>query len=213
MTTWTNLLADIRVDLKDTGTTTRWADPALLLWAKDAIRDYSQYFPRYMSRVSMTITDSRSALPADFISVVDVECPQDRYLEPRQTRPGSQFSSSGRPTIYYTEGGYLYLNGTPLDGETLLLTYNAYHTVPTDGNSVLTVPDTDLELIRLYVRAKANDQIRGQQSTLDRFKPAGDRSDNPLEPEFHNLMDDYRAKINERLPGGIIWLYRPGKTR
>lgn len=213
MTTWANLLADIRVDLKDTGTTTRWTDAALMLWGKDAIRDYSQYFPRYVSRATMVLTSGRASLPSDFISVVNVECPQDRYLEPRQTRPGSQFLVSSRPAVYYIEGGYIYLDGTPLDGETALLTYNAYHTVPVATDTAMTVPDTDLEIIRLYVRAKANEQIRGQQSNLDRFKPAGTRDDNPLEPEFHNLMDDYKEKINQRLPGGIIWLYRPGRTR
>ena len=75
MTTWANLLADIRVDLKDTGTTNRWTDAALLLWAKDAIRDYSQYFPRYMSRVALTLSTNKYALPSDFLGAINVECP------------------------------------------------------------------------------------------------------------------------------------------
>jgi hypothetical protein len=213
MTTWANLLADIRVDLKDTGTTNRWTDAALLLWAKDAIRDYSQYFPRYMSRVALTLVAGKFALPSDFISAINVECPLDRFMELRQTRPGNHYVSGSRPAIFYIEGGYLYLDGAPLSGDAVLLTYHAYHTVPADNATVMTFPDIDGELVRLYIRAKANEQIRGQQSNLDRFKPAGDRSDNPLMPEFRNLMDDYRQKIADRTPGGVILLYKPGRTR
>ncbi len=51
MTTWAQLLADIRIDLKDTGTTPRWSDAALYLYAKDAIRDYSSYFPLRVTRL------------------------------------------------------------------------------------------------------------------------------------------------------------------
>ncbi len=47
----------------------------------------------------------------------------------------------------------------------------------------------DEELIRLYVKAKATEQIRTQQSSLDRFKPGnGGRDDNPMNPEVRDLM-------------------------
>ena len=44
--TWSELLADIRADLQDTGTTPRWSDKTLYVYAKDAMRDYSIWFPQ-----------------------------------------------------------------------------------------------------------------------------------------------------------------------
>ena len=110
----------------------------------------------------------------------------------------------------------MYLNGDPLDGYDVLLSYDAFHDTPATKDAVftLTVPTADEELLRLYVRAKAYGQTRSVQSSLDRFKlGAGRRDDNPLEPEFGNLMDEYQAKIAERYPGGVVKLYRPGLPR
>jgi hypothetical protein len=217
MTTWGELLADIRSDLKDTASTKRWSDEALYLWAKDAMRDYSLYFPRVISRLELTADGGSYALPVDLVKDVTVECPKDRYLERRLERPGARYFRTGEPTEYYLAGGRLFPNSSPQDGERIYLTYEAMHALPANAFDVemaLTIPPLDEELIRLYIKAKANEQIRSQQANLDRFKlGSGDRSDNPLEPEVGNLMDAYRMKIAERTRGGIIRLYRPGRLR
>ena len=71
------------------------------------------------------------------------------------------------------------------------------------------MPIADIELIRLYVVAKAYAQMRAKQSSLDRFKVGtGKRDDNPVAPEVTSLMDDYREKIAERIAGGYIALER-----
>lgn len=212
-----DLLLDIRVDLRDTGNVLRWPDTSLYLWVKDALRDYSVYFPRRIGRKAMTIAGTSSALPTDYIQEIYVECPQDYYLGKRVPSPNVNFYENSRPTSYYTEGGYLFLNGAPLAGDVCYLTYYAYHPVPsgaTDTSWTLTVPQMDEELIRLYVCAKAAEQIRTQQAGLDRFKlGSGDRQDNPLEPEVRNLMEEYRRRIAERFPGGSIRLQKPVRTR
>ena len=41
-----------------TVTTPRWSDAAIYLYAKDAIRDYSSYFPMRVTRVEL-VEDSR----------------------------------------------------------------------------------------------------------------------------------------------------------
>ena len=217
MATWAEMLSDLRTDLKDTGGTPKWTDAQLYLWAKDAIRDYSQHFPRMVVRTELTVSGSAYPLPSDFVSVVEVECPSDRYLEARLARPGVRYRTvSGQPTRYYLEGSELYLNSTPLDGDEVLLTYYALHSVPDDvdhSEMVMTIPAADEELIRLYVKGKAYEMVRSAQAKLDSFKMAGRRDDNPVEPEVANLMDEYHSKIAERFPGGTIRLWRPGRSR
>jgi hypothetical protein len=73
----------------------------------------------------------------------------------------------------------------------------------------MTVPDADLELIRLYVKAKVYAQMRSRQASLDRFKVgSGVRDDNPLHPEVEDVWADYNKAIITRQTGGVILLYR-----
>jgi hypothetical protein len=215
MTTWVDLLADIKADIADDGT--RWSDTALYLYAKDAIRDYSTYFPRRFYRVELVGSEGVYTLPSDFVADIAVECPKETYLERRYRHPGARFKTLSRPIHYYVEGGTLYVNGPPLDGDPVLLSYNALHEVPSavnDDTFVLTVPAMDEELIRLYVKAKAFENLSGQQSVLDRFKLGGSkRTDNPVFIPAEDLMEDYLRKIAERTTGGSIELWRPGRPR
>jgi hypothetical protein len=81
---------------------------------------------------------------------------------------------------------------------------------PDDNTFSLTIPIADEELIRLYVKAKASEQLRTQQANLDRFKLGnGDRQDNPLLPEVNTLMVEYRTKLAERYPGKTIKFWKP----
>jgi hypothetical protein len=216
--TWADLLADIRADLQDTGTVKKWDDKLLFLYAKDAIRDYSTWFPKRIDRSVLSHIGETYPLTLDFVEDIHVESPRDHFLEKRQDRPGVRYPATGkRPFYYYIQGGNLYLNGTPLDGDEVLLTYLATHPVPaseTDAAFVVTVPDADVELIRLYVKAKVYSQMRSRQASLDRFKQGtGARDDNPLLPEVDDLMNDYYTAISQRVRGGVITLYRAGRTR
>ncbi len=214
METWGTLLADIRADLQDTNTANpRWPDDTLYVYAKDAIRDYSVWFPRRLDRVALTALDGKYPLPLDLIEDIQVECPLDTLLERRLDRPGVKYRKS---SLYYNiQGGNLYLTGSPL-GDALYLTYLASHPVPenaADTTFVLTVPDSDMELIRLYVKAKALEQSRSKTAMLDRYKPVGDRQDNPLLPETSDLWKEYQTKVFQRIPGGVISLYRAGRLK
>ena len=216
MTDWTTFLSDIRVDLKDTGTVKRFSDEALYLWAKDAIRDYSMHFPRRIDRKALLVSNSGGfQLPADYIQDIEVEYPINTFLEHRQQRPGQSYSGGTTPTSYYISGGYLYLNSdAPADA--IYLTYDAVHPIPgahDEDEFELTIPLSDEEVLRLYVKAKASEQLRTQQSNLDRFKlGSGDRQDNPLLPEVNTLMLEYRTKLAERYPGKTIKFWKPRRT-
>ena len=217
MTTWAGFLAELRQDIQDTGATPRWSDQMLYVYTKDAIRDYSQWFPKRVDRLLITPADSVYALPADYVDDVLVECPLDRFLERRHEIPGRRYGSLTRPLYYHIQGGNLYLQGNPLEGDSLYLTYEAIHPIPaseTDSPFVFTVPDSDMELIRIYVKAQVHGQMRSKQARLDRFEPgSGRRDDNPLTPELSNIMDDYHEKIATRLRGKVIKLYRVGFSR
>ena len=105
MTTWAQLLSEIRSDLKDTAATPKWTDAALYLYAKDAIRDYSQNFPLRVTRAELIASDGSFPLPPDFIDAVDVESPLDRFLERRMTRPGNRYANQGFPLSITSTGG------------------------------------------------------------------------------------------------------------
>lgn len=211
---WGTFLANTRADLKDTGTSPKYADSLIYLYMTDALRDYSRWFPRRVDRASLTLSGDSYPLPSDYIRAIAVESPQDRFLEERRVGGGLRYRAMSPALVYYIDGGSLYLMGDPhADG--VFLTYHSTHTAPADENDtsfVLTVPDQDLELIRIFVKAKCLGQTRSRQSSLDRFElSAGDRRDNPLRPEVQTLMDEYHARINERIPGGVVRLVRSGR--
>jgi hypothetical protein len=209
---WTQLLAEIRADLCDESTTPRWSDRVLYIYAKDAIRDYSMWFPKRVDREALALTEGSGPLPHDYLEDISVEAPRDTFLEKRQDRPGVRYPASKR--FYSISGGRLYVDCTE---PAAFLTYFATHPVPAseaDGEFALSVPEADIELVRLYVKAKAYGQVRGRQASLDRFKAtSGARDDNPLIPETENLYDEYLRGISNRIRGGFATLYRTGRLK
>lgn len=216
MTTWAEFLEELRADLQDTSDSPRWTDDMLYTYFKDAMRDYSQYFPRRIDAVQLNPVGSGYGLPTNFVDEIYVECPAGTFLERREEAPGRKFGTPSPPLYYYLQGGNLYLMGTPFDA-TVLLTYFAAHQYPSavdDENFVLDIPDIDIELPRIYIKAQVHSQMRQKQSRLDRFEPgSGRRDDNPLTPEYEQLMAEYHRKIAERIRGGSVKLYRAGATR
>lgn len=219
---WGDLRDAVREDLQDTSENPKYSDELLFTYLNDALADYSQWFPLRVDAATLSGSAlGPYTLPADFVSDIWVECPADRFLERRRPRPGIRYPrQSGKPFHYYLQGGSLYLNGSPLTGETVLMTYEALHPQPDthdDDDHVITVPTADLELIRIYIKAKVMERVRTRQAALDRFKnradSGSDRQDNPLLPEVEEVYEDYYRKISQRLGGGTIRLYRPGRIR
>jgi hypothetical protein len=177
------------------------------MYIKDAIRDYSMWFPRRIDRFELVEANGHYALPSDFVREIDVESPEDTYWIKKVERPGVRFTTG---KFYFIDGGNLYL-GEDTDDE-VELSYLAVHDVPTSETDLtfeLSIPDRDIELIRIYVRAQVHIQMRSKQARLDRFEAgSGRRDDNPLLPETTNLMDEYYKKIAERVTGGPVVLYR-----
>jgi len=212
MTTWGDLLREIRIDLKDTGSTPRWSDATLYLYAKDAIRAYSIDLPKAVHRAQVVAASGSYPLPGNFLAVTSVENPNGEYLERFDVKPGIVRRTPVKATRFYISGGQLYADLTPADGDLLYISYSAIHDVPTselDTTMVLTIPPEDEELIRIFVKGKVIEQMRTNQSNLDRFKQMpGDRQDNPLSPEYKDLFAEFERRIAMKL-GGYINLYTP----
>lgn len=213
-TAWEDLRDEIREDIEDTKDQPRYSNELLLTYVKDAIKDYSNWFPMRIDAAALSGSGSGPyTIPDDMVNILFVECPANRFLERRIARPGTRYpKTTGRPFFFYKSGGNLYLDGSPLTGEEVLLTYEALHDIPEADDDTLTIPVKDEELIRLYVKAKVYERIRTKAARLDRYKE-GDRQDNPITPEVRNLMLDYDTKMAARYEGGTIMLHRQGRTK
>ena len=217
---WGDLLTELRVDIDDTSATPKFSDKLLFTYLRDAVSDYSQFLPLVFEDAQLTQdTDNpkKFALPADFIEDISVSCPAGRYLEPRRGRLGTKVAQSATPLFYHTDSNsLLYLDADPGE-DAVLLSYKALHPLPTSESDVtfkFTIPDANMELIKLYMVAKVNAKIRNVQARLDRFKlTAGSRSDNPMSEEVEDFFEEYHKKLRERIQSAPVILYRVRKYK
>jgi hypothetical protein len=217
--TWAGFLAELRIELDDIGATPRWNNNVLFIMTRDGIRDYSTYFPTrvdHTTLVSVVGNDKKFTLPSSFIDDIFVECPEGNYLDVRRERPGVRLATSNSPLFYFVDAGFLYLDASP-GGAAVLLSYYGSHGVPasaTDITFTLTIPDSDLEVLKLYVQARVNVLIRNRQAQLDRFKQgSGTREDNPIIEETTDFFARYNEAIAKRLRPQAIRLYRPRRNQ
>lgn len=208
MITWGSLRATVRLELKDPAKT-KWNDDLLYTYVKDAIRDYSTFLPRVHNRVLIEKLEEKYTLPDDFKEIILVESPLGSFLKKRTIVPGTRLRTRTHVNSYYIQDKELILNSETTDE--VYVTYNAVHAIPanaTDDTFEFTFPDEDEEIIRLYMKAAAHGFVRSKSARLDRFKPVGKRDDNPLNPEVEAYMDEYDAKINQRVGGKVHFLHR-----
>ena len=218
---WGDLRTEIRVEIEDMGTTPKYPNALLYTFLRDALADYSQYLPLTKDNVELTADTGNAmkfALPADFVREISVRCPETRYLEPQRGRLGTRVvRSTGKPLFYRVDGTtWLFLDVDP-GANAVVLEYYARHPLPADEDDdafELTVPDNDMELLKLYVEAKINTKIRNAQARLDRFKlGSSDRTDNPLTYEVIDFFANYREKLQARIPNLPVMLYRPRRYK
>jgi hypothetical protein len=217
---WGDLLSELRVDIDDTSAQPKFSGKLLYSYLREAVSDYSQFLPLVFEDVELTQDTDNSkkfALPTNFIEDVSVSCPAGRYLEPRRGRLGTKVSQSATPLFYHTDSNsFLYLDADP-GKDAVLLSYKALHPIPASETAVdfmFTIPDANMELVKLYMEGKVNTKIRNTQARLDRFKlTAGSRSDNPMTEEVQDFFDEYRRKLRERIPSAPVTLYRVRKYK
>jgi hypothetical protein len=161
MTTLVNLQERCELALND-ATNATWGAETLQQWILDAIRDYSQYFPRLQTATTTISTASPGHsfdLPTDFLSVLLVEFPTGEDPPEYLTR-----RSRTHPQFYDYEGYYdveashdatgtgtLYLSEEPSNGESFVLTYHATHATDLDDTDTITVREDHEEILILFV--------------------------------------------------------------
>jgi hypothetical protein len=217
---WGDLLSELRVDIDDAGAAPKFSDKLLYTYLREAVSDYSQFLPLVFEDVELaqdTDNPKKFALSANFIEDISVSCPAGHYLEPRRGRLGTKVAPSATPLFYHTDSNrFLYLDADP-GKDAVLLSYKALHPIPASESEVdfvFTIPDANMELIKLYMEGKVNTKIRNTQARLDRFKlTAGSRSDNPMSEEVEDFFDEYHKKLRERIPSTPVTLYRVRKYK
>ena len=161
MPTLAQLADRAQLTLNDTAAGT-WPQATVEAWCIDAIRDYSQAFPRTRA---LTIAISGASpghefnLTTDTVDLIQVEYPDGEdppvYLK-RRHRTHPQFY--GRAGYYdleilhdSQEYSILYLSEEPADGETIAILAKCHHDVTIVSGDDITVPVQHESLLILYV--------------------------------------------------------------
>lgn len=160
------LINRCQVFLNDESDTT-WDTEMIGTFLNDGIRDYSQHFPRVKAQsIAMSADERQYDLPEDIIGILTVEYPAGndppQYLTRKNYTAAGFWESPGFYDIIAARddnnADELWISARPSDGETAVITYNAYHQLlanpatPTEAN---TVPQEHQGLLVKYVAWQA----------------------------------------------------------
>jgi hypothetical protein len=144
---------------------TIYRDSLITAWIKDAIRDYSYYFPLEKElKIDCTAGTREYSLSAimPVMGIISVEYPDGEdpprfLLRQAETHPAFR----DLPVYDLRDGStqYLIIGESPATADDIILNYQTLHIVPSSDSDTLTVPEHHGELIRLYVVWKAAEMI------------------------------------------------------
>lgn len=216
---WGQLLADLRLDMKDTGETPRLDDATAYLYLKFALADYSQWNPATKTVTLDFDNTGMATLPDDFISPIEVrDSVSQALIRPRRgvSNPPAALVFPAQEIFWWIEGTKLRVTSWGDSPDTASLLYKGRHLPPANASATttaLTIPESDERAILLFIRGSYANTMRTKTSQLDRYKrktEAGNtRQDNPIRPEEDNLMDEYMDLMNTRYGGGSVRLAAP----
>ena len=179
MTTVAQLADRCQIALSDTAATT-WPQATVEDWVCDAIRDYSQYFPRVVT----STVDAIGAiavhyldLPTTFLEMVSVEFPKGEnpptYLERRSIHHPEFWDRDGYYDIVYshqivedpvgTTANRIYFSRLPLATEGYTLRFHAVHAASGAADTV-TVRTDHQPLLVLFVVWRALKERQAKES-------------------------------------------------
>lgn len=166
MTTWAKLIDQCEAVLNDEDNSTFSVD-LLIKWLNDAIRDYSQHFPRVLSdTISLTTGTSEYDLAADFLGVLSVEYPDGQdpreYLDRRPYTHPDFWSVDGYYDIITSDDdsndSQIVFSDDVATGQDAIVQYTAYHDLlddATEASDTITVPQQHQQLLVKYVTWQA----------------------------------------------------------
>ena len=178
MTTWAKLIDQCENAVNDEDNST-WTVSQFIKWINDAVRDYSNHFPRIQTdSISLTTGTAEYDLNVDYLGVLSVEYPDGEdpreYLVRRSYRHADFWSVDGYYDIVKTGDvaaalSRLIFSEDVTTGETAVVEYHAVHDLITDASDLagtVTVPDPHQPLLVKYVQwqATANLTFAEQQS-------------------------------------------------
>jgi len=201
----------------------RWDIPTVNAWIRDAVRDYSSYFPQFIDTASLEDgnleceQDVREYSLAAFTgirSVMEVEYPEGEdppeFLTRRDLDDPRGFYGLG---VYDVRGHLapdtLVIGPAPDDGEEIRLIYLANHANPETDADVLTVPEHHLEALTLFVQLRAIQAALIRLTTSPDFGERGETSMLSearvrLANEVDRLFKAYMAKLESYRVAGQV---------
>lgn len=152
----------------------KWSDDQVNQWINDSIAAYSIHFPRTLSATVACADDDREYnLQAGIMQMLSVEYPDGEdppvYLYRRELTHPNFWQEDG---YYYfqsatqdTSIGVLYISEKPSTGEDIVVRFTAEHDyLDDDDTDLLTVMERHLDLIILYVRMAAYQELATMES-------------------------------------------------
>jgi hypothetical protein len=209
------LLASLRLRLDDQpadGDDPRWSDEELNLYLEDAVKRYSQDFPRLREQEGeVDEAGTRYDAPADLLD-------DAIYRVTLITADGREAEvvhhlSRGRSRRWWRLIGDVLAFGFEIPiGATIRVEYDAIHDLPETG--VCTVPTEDEEMVLLWAMHLAFRRTGGNDATLSRWTDDRKRDDSPLIPHHRFLADEYQRRVRDkRNRTGFARLERPNSRR
>ncbi len=132
-------------------------------WVNDAIRDYSQHFPRIKTQtINCADDDQDYDLPADFMGIISVEYPTGEDPKEYLSRLGyahGDWSNGDKwydilPRMDDENVSELFVSATPATGESIEVQYHAHHALISNTDDVegdCSLPPKHQHIITKYV--------------------------------------------------------------
>jgi hypothetical protein len=153
--TLAQVLDNVQAQVSDDATEFSDADLTQVIY--DAIREYSQHFPRIQSTTQACTTGHPSySLPADLIGIVEVQYPSGEDPPEYKTRLDRQSEYFWDSDDYYDVelegegGGTIYMSEDVATGNSIAITYTAWHDTSLLTTDNLSVPEHHIPLIIAY---------------------------------------------------------------
>jgi hypothetical protein len=152
----------------------KWSDLQVNQWINDAIADYSIHFPRRVElKLDCTLNTHSYALPADCHGLLSVEYPTGQD-PPEYLRPADRFAAGFYthddlydflPSHDQDSPGSLCISADPTAAQDINVIYLADHAYPDDDLDEITILERHYELILLYVRWAAYQELASSESS------------------------------------------------
>lgn len=167
MTTFAELVNRCETNLNDEDNST-WTAEQIVKWLNDAIRDYSQHFPRIKTQTISAAADTNAYdLNEDFMGVLSVEYPTGQDPQEYLSRLDYKHADFWLGDSWYdivsrsdeTDASEIWISDDPAGTESIEVQYHAHHDLVTDADDTsgnVTVPPIHQHILVKFTLWQAN---------------------------------------------------------